>query len=253
MRLLIAALAGVLATAALAPAARAAPCPGDLDGDGVVTITEIITLVQTALNGCAGASCPGDLNGDQLVTIDEILKAVAAALLGCSPTPTPTPTPTAGPTITSCPYSFLDDTFSLGVSCGYSGAFSTNPMCSTDLRALVLSDPLDGNLVAVTISSDPLITFGAVASSATQAAIIAYFVGDGLTPQPLSGMIESTDDGTTLIITPDTVPPFNIGAVDCSFERYVGTFTRLAADQARRRAPRRSARFEALRAVIAGH
>jgi hypothetical protein len=86
-----------------------AQCPGDLNGDGMVTIEEIITMVNAALYGCpvfgTVPSCPEDLNGDGMVTVDEILRAVNAALSGC-PTPTATPvpsTPTATATETTTP------------------------------------------------------------------------------------------------------------------------------------------------------
>jgi hypothetical protein len=48
------------------------------------------------------ASCPGDLNGDGEVTIDELIRGVNAALYGCSPVPTAavTPTPTQTPNTT---------------------------------------------------------------------------------------------------------------------------------------------------------
>jgi hypothetical protein len=249
-----------IAIATLPAAAPAVPCPGDLNGDGIVTINEIIEAVNAALNSCAADPCPGDLNGDQVVSIDEIIRTVIAALQGCdsaTPTSTPsntmatTPSVTPTPTVGRCPNTFLDDTLALGMSCGYSGAFSTNPTCSTDLSALVLSDPTSGNLVAVSIGSDPIITFGGVASSSTQAAIVAYFVGSDLTPQPLSGVMQLNDDGGTLVIDPDTVPSFQIGEVDCSFDRYVGTFTGVVTDQARRLTSGRG-QIDALRAVLVG-
>ncbi|MBX3025082.1 hypothetical protein KF840_09250 [bacterium] len=82
----------------------AQPCPGDLDGDGQVTISELVRAVNAALAGCeAGQPCPGDVNGDGQVTIDELVRGVNAALVGCdgapitvAPTATPTATPMAG-------------------------------------------------------------------------------------------------------------------------------------------------------------
>ncbi|HVO22678.1 MAG TPA: hypothetical protein VMW56_03515 [Candidatus Margulisiibacteriota bacterium] len=224
----------VIALAMLSRAVTALPCAGDVNGDGMVTVDEIIKAVNAALNSCATDPCPGDVNGDQVVTIDEIIKAVIAALEGCGGT---------------CPYTFLDDTLGLGMSCGYSGAFSLNPACSTELSALVLSDPTSGNLVAVSIGSDPIITFGAVASSPSEAAIVAYFVGDDLTPQPLSGVMQLNDEGSTLVIDPDTVPSFMIGGLDCSFDRYVGAFTRVVSDQVRRLARGRG-HIDALRTAV---
>lgn len=91
-------LALALSTPALAQA-----CPGDLDGDGQVTISELVRAVNAALAGCgAGQPCPGDLNGDGQVTIDELVRGVNAALLGCEGAPI-TAAPTATPTSTAVP------------------------------------------------------------------------------------------------------------------------------------------------------
>jgi hypothetical protein len=86
-------LAGLLLALSAGPGR--AQCPGDLNGDGAVTVQEVIAMVNTALHGCPApsraVSCPEDLNGDGTVTVDEILRAVAAALSSC-----PTPTSTSG-------------------------------------------------------------------------------------------------------------------------------------------------------------
>jgi hypothetical protein len=70
-------------------------CVGDCDGNGSVTVDEILTMVNIALGNapcsdCVAARCP--------VTIDQILTAVNNALNAC-PVPVATPTPT--PTVTS--------------------------------------------------------------------------------------------------------------------------------------------------------
>lgn len=81
------------------------PCVGDCNGDGQVTIDEILTMVNIALGNLDIASCMnGDANGDGHITIDEILTAVNNALNGCAPTPpTPTATPTNTPVLTPTP------------------------------------------------------------------------------------------------------------------------------------------------------
>lgn len=67
-------------------AGREAPvCPGDCDGNGTVTIDELVTGIAIAsglqpLTACAAA----DVDGDGNVTIDELALAVRTALLGCS-------------------------------------------------------------------------------------------------------------------------------------------------------------------------
>lgn len=82
------------------------PCAGDCDGDGDVSIDELITSVgiaigQAAVDGCRGA----DHDGDGLIGIHELVASVSASLAGCptalilpTPTPSPSPPPTENPT-----------------------------------------------------------------------------------------------------------------------------------------------------------
>jgi hypothetical protein len=59
-------------------------CAGDCNKDRVVTVDELLVLVQIALGNDAITMCdPGDVNGDGQVTVDEILMAVGSALNGC--------------------------------------------------------------------------------------------------------------------------------------------------------------------------
>jgi hypothetical protein len=52
-------------------------CTGDADGDGRVTIDELVRAVDAALRGGNAQQCPpADANGNGDVTIDEIIKAV---------------------------------------------------------------------------------------------------------------------------------------------------------------------------------
>jgi hypothetical protein len=87
--------------AALALAARVAaiaPCAGDCDGNGIVTIDELINAVNIALGSGSVSQCRAcDRNGDGVVSIDELVEAVVAGLNGCPATPTPAATPTATP------------------------------------------------------------------------------------------------------------------------------------------------------------
>jgi hypothetical protein len=63
-----------------------APCVGDCDGSGEVSIDELLSLVNIALGTTSLAACPaGDRDHDSTVTVDEILVAVDAALTGCIP------------------------------------------------------------------------------------------------------------------------------------------------------------------------
>jgi len=66
-------------------------CPGDCDGNGSVTVGEIIALVNIALGNAQPSSCSrGDTDESRGVTINEIIAAVNAALSRC-PTPMATP------------------------------------------------------------------------------------------------------------------------------------------------------------------
>jgi YVTN family beta-propeller protein len=60
-------------------------CGGDCDGDGVVTVDEILTGVNLALGVGGIDDCEAmDGNGDGAVTVEEILQAVGVALDGCA-------------------------------------------------------------------------------------------------------------------------------------------------------------------------
>ena len=76
------------------PTGASALCPGDCDGSGMVSVDEIIVMVNVALGTEPVANCTaGDVNGDGQITVDEIIAAVNAVLLGCEePVVTATPT-----------------------------------------------------------------------------------------------------------------------------------------------------------------
>jgi hypothetical protein len=66
-------------------------CVGNCDGDGQVSIEELLALVNIALGAADVSACTaGDANSDGAITIDEILAAVNNALSGCPVPPTPT-------------------------------------------------------------------------------------------------------------------------------------------------------------------
>jgi hypothetical protein len=79
-----------------------AQCVGDCDGDGQVTVNELIKGTNIALGNLPLEECPSfDRNMDSQVTVDEILAAVDAALEGCDAPPSPTPTATPTATVTA--------------------------------------------------------------------------------------------------------------------------------------------------------
>ena len=84
----------LLGSTLLAGPARAADC-ADCDGNGTVSINELISGITIALGGAELAICPAvDRSGNGAVTIDELVAAIANALYGCAPTASPTPTAT---------------------------------------------------------------------------------------------------------------------------------------------------------------
>jgi hypothetical protein len=59
-------------------------CSGDCNGDGHVTINELIAAVNIALGQAQITACQAcDRNGDGKVTINELIAAVSRALQGC--------------------------------------------------------------------------------------------------------------------------------------------------------------------------
>jgi len=70
----------VTATTFAAPAG----CAGDCNGDGAVTVDELIKGVNIALGSASLDQCSSfDTNGDGEVTVDELVRAVNNALTGC--------------------------------------------------------------------------------------------------------------------------------------------------------------------------
>jgi hypothetical protein len=60
-------------------------CTGSCNGDGEVTVNELLTMVNIAAGSLPLAECEaGDSNHDGAITINEILAAVNNALNGCA-------------------------------------------------------------------------------------------------------------------------------------------------------------------------
>jgi len=70
-------------TASPTPVSTPAECVGDCDGNGTVSIDELVKGVNIALDNAELNTCPQfDADGSGTVTIDEVVKAVNAALSG---------------------------------------------------------------------------------------------------------------------------------------------------------------------------
>jgi Ca2+-binding EF-hand superfamily protein len=62
----------------------AVPCTGDCDGDGAVSINELVLAVNISLGAPPLSACRAiDRNQSGTVTIDELVAAVNSAANGC--------------------------------------------------------------------------------------------------------------------------------------------------------------------------
>jgi len=65
------------------------PCPGDCDGNGAVSVAELVTAVNIALGFIDPSECSAlDTNHDGHVGVEELVMAVNSALDGCTATTT---------------------------------------------------------------------------------------------------------------------------------------------------------------------
>src|SRR5262245_48343764 len=74
--------------------ARAAACVGDCDGDGAVTVAELVMMVNMALGTEDMSACAthaADTNGDGVISVNELVSGARAILEGCDVAATPTP------------------------------------------------------------------------------------------------------------------------------------------------------------------
>ena len=81
----------------------AATCIGDCDGNGSVTVGELVTGVDIALGLLSPQACPSFALDGRGVDIEVLITAIGFALNGCpiAPAPSPTTTPTAAATGTA--------------------------------------------------------------------------------------------------------------------------------------------------------
>jgi hypothetical protein len=94
--------------------AGAATC-ADCNGDGVVTISELVTGINIALGGAELSACvPIDRDTDGSVTIDELVAAIMSALYGCPTASTPTATMTSQLTRSTTPTETPSPTSTVG-------------------------------------------------------------------------------------------------------------------------------------------
>jgi CSLREA domain-containing protein len=69
------------------PSATTAPCTGDCNGSGNVSINELIIGVDIALGTMPASACPAFENAEGMVAIAELIKGVNNSLTGCEVVP----------------------------------------------------------------------------------------------------------------------------------------------------------------------
>jgi hypothetical protein len=202
-------------------------------------VLPMLVLVCSIAAG-ARAQCCGDCNGDGAVSINELITAVNNALFGCgaaTPTPghgTPTHKPTATPTpAPRCTLSFTNQNNN-GV-CDFQGTY--NRSCGSALNSVLstnglgqgcdprLSPPFVVVILATQVQPQPFVYFSAHVESATSATLCAWSIDAFQTSNhPTSGVLQLNNGGTQLEIFPDT-SPFTIGTDFCAFVQYLGAYT----------------------------
>ena len=87
----------VVARAQATPTPNIPCCEGDCNGDGKVSIDELMAIepkICLAIVGGCSPSCPaGDCRGDNFSDLTDLVEAVNNAIGGCPAPPVPTPTP----------------------------------------------------------------------------------------------------------------------------------------------------------------
>lgn len=237
---------------ALAAPSSAQLCPGDCNGNEVVSVADLVRSVAAALETVSISACvAADGNSDGRVSVGELVDAVNAALYGCfvvPPTRTPTPrvTPTPRPTltftptripatptptrtrtrtptrtatpggVTGCPLDFTSSDAERG--CLFFGSFNDN--CGTTRYAGSFL-ALDSQFV-VALFSDPELYVVAEIRTPRSAVVFGWTGDSSLTDiEPASGVMVLTADGEGFGVQIDP-PVFTIGG--CPFDTYLSTF-----------------------------
>jgi hypothetical protein len=196
----------------------------------------MLALVGSVAAG-AQAQCCGDCNGDGTVSINELITAVNNALLGCgadTPTPgrgTPTHKPTATPT--TPPHCTLSLTTSGSGVCDFQGTYNRgcgsalNTVLSTNGLGQGCAQDLAPPFVLVVLNTEvqpqSLVSFSAHVDSATSATLCAWST-DGFQTRTTftAGALQLNSGGAQLEIFPNS-SPFMIQG--CPFVQYLGDYT----------------------------
>lgn len=139
-------------------------CAGDCNGDGSISVAELIEGVRIGLDDAALSECPAfDVTPDGTLRIDELVAAVAAALDGCPATPTPSPSPSA--TATDTPADTPTATPTVPI---VSGRWREDPLAVTTSTCLALLT----QAFASELAARPVCEQSIAASSETAVALL---------------------------------------------------------------------------------
>ncbi len=181
-------------------------CTGDCNGDGTVSVSELIRGVNLALGAAEVMSCQAfDADGDERVRIGELIGGVSNALNGCP-----------------CPFDLLDERAGVERACVFAGRW--NDQCGDS--ALPATFSVVGGLVGVAIvtgPNSPTLTFFAQTSTELEASLVGFTFGEDTVQ--LGGSVRLSEDGRRLTVTPDTDPEVLID--DCPVVRYSGSIARI--------------------------
>jgi hypothetical protein len=141
-------------------------CAGDCDGDGEVSVDQVLILVNIALDSTPVSSCTaGDGNGDGEITIDEIIAALGHALTAC-------PGPRVGGAWLENQYRLVSSTCSAAIISALRDAVAARPNCLTQVRVIgpgeVSGTDCNGIMVRGGVDRSGIVTFRLPARSGTQ-------------------------------------------------------------------------------------
>ena len=204
--------------------ADAQQCVGDCNGDGKVTIDELILGVNIALGTQSVDVCPAfDVNSDGQVTIDELVSAVNNALDGCPATATPTDTltqtPVAGtPTPTHSLTPANTPTGTPGTPTATATATETSPPATVSATPTDTPAPQAEIMIGVVAGSAGTTVQVDVELTALQD-VLATDNDISFDPHAAIGMTAGTvacavnpaigKDGSTFTVLPQSCPPFD--------------------------------------------
>jgi hypothetical protein len=180
--------AAIAAACVLIATGASGQCGGDCDGNGAVSIGDLVQAVNISLGRAAIAACPaGDTDGDGRIAINELVAAVRNGLDGCPATPTPSQTPLPSATATTTPTSPPPPT-----------ATSTATATATPTATATATPTASATSTATptttaTVTATPTATVTATATpTATPTATVDYPDVSGLWSEGQLGLASST-------------------------------------------------------------